>query len=97
MTQPYAGLSLVTTPRTPFAAKESSERKITITMHVTECGKVPKDAGLPFLDVTLRNVRAIQIQSFILGSQYAHHLSQALKAACDSKITSSPKPPRRLN
>jgi hypothetical protein len=97
VTQPYAGLSLVTTPRTPFDTKEGSDRKITITMHVTECGKVPKDAGLPFLDVTLRNVRAMQIQSFILGSQYAHHLSQALKAACDNKITSSPKPLRHLN
>jgi hypothetical protein len=39
----------------------------------------------------------MQIQSFILGSPYAQHLSQALKAACDNKITSSPKPSRRLN
>ncbi|MFB7509737.1 Tat pathway signal sequence domain protein [Streptomyces broussonetiae] len=97
VTQPYAGLSLVTDPRPPFRTKAGSGRKITITMHVTECGKVPMDAGLPFLDVTLRNTRAIQIQSFILGTRYAQHLSQALKDACDNKITSSPKPSRRLN
>ncbi|MFI2199425.1 Tat pathway signal sequence domain protein [Streptomyces sp. NPDC020192] len=97
VTQPYAGLSLVTDPRTPFRTEEGSDRKITITMHVTECGKVPKDAGLPFLDVTLRNTRAMQIQSFILGTRYAQHLSQALKAACGNKITSSPKPSRHLN
>ncbi|MEU6510535.1 Tat pathway signal sequence domain protein [Streptomyces sp. NPDC046942] len=97
VTQPYAGLSLVTDPRTPFRTVEGSVRKITITMHVTECGKVPKDAGLPFLDVTLRNTRAMQIQSFILGTRYAQHLSQALKEACGNKITSSPKPARHLN
>jgi hypothetical protein len=97
VTQPYAGLSLVTDPPTPFRTKAGSDRKITITMHVTECGKVPEDAGLPFLDVTLRNTRAMQIQSYILGTRYAQHLSQALKAACGNKIMTSPKPSRRLN
>ncbi|WP_053653642.1 hypothetical protein [Streptomyces sp. MMG1121] len=97
VTQPYAGLSLVTDPPTPFGAKAGSDRKITITMHVTECGKAPKDAGLPFLDVTLRNTRAMQIHSYILGSQYAQHLSQALKVACSTTGASLPKPPRRLN
>ncbi|MEU1403623.1 Tat pathway signal sequence domain protein [Streptomyces sp. NPDC005728] len=84
VTQPYAGLSLVAAPHVPFRTKAGSARKITITMHVTECGKVPKDAGMPFLEVTLRNARAMQIQSFILGSRYAQHLSQALKVACSN-------------
>lgn len=97
VTQPYAGISLVTDPRPPFRTKAGSDRKITITMHVTQCGKVPMDAGLPFLDVTLRNVRAIQIQGYILGPRYAQHLSQSLKGACSNRVVSSPKPSRRLN
>ncbi|MEU6774335.1 Tat pathway signal sequence domain protein [Streptomyces sp. NPDC046759] len=97
VTQPYAGISLVTDPRPPFRTKGGSDRKITITMHVTQCGKVPMDAGLPFLDVTLRNTRAIQIEGYILGPRYARHLSQALKDVCGNGVVSSPKPPRRLN
>jgi hypothetical protein len=86
VSQPYAGLRLTTEPRTPFRTKAGSPRKITITMHVTECGKVPKDAGLPFLEVTLRNTRAIQNQSFILGRRYAQHLSKGLKVACSNSL-----------
>ncbi|MFG2935400.1 Tat pathway signal sequence domain protein [Streptomyces sp. NPDC048282] len=84
MAQPYAGLALTVSPRAPFRTKSGAPREITITMHVTDCGAVPKDAGLPFLDVTLRNTRAIQVQSFILGSRYAQHLSHALKVACSN-------------
>ncbi|MGW7240174.1 Tat pathway signal sequence domain protein [Streptomyces sp. NPDC054804] len=84
ISQPYAGLSLTETPRVPFRTKTGSPRDVTITMHVTDCATVPKDAGLPFLDVTLRNTRAIQVQSFILGSRYAQHLSRALKVACSN-------------
>ncbi|MER6461781.1 Tat pathway signal sequence domain protein [Streptomyces sp. NPDC001228] len=82
ITQPYAGLTLTEAPGAPFRTKAGTPRDITITMHVTDCATVPKDAGLPFLDVTLRNTRAIQVQSFILGSRYAQHLSRALKVAC---------------
>jgi hypothetical protein len=84
VTQPYAGLAVSAAPHAPFRTKAGAPRKITITMHVTECGKVPKDAGMPFLEVTLRNTRAMQIQSFILGSRYAQHLSRALKVACSN-------------
>ncbi|MFE0513577.1 Tat pathway signal sequence domain protein [Streptomyces sp. NPDC058964] len=86
VTQPYAGLSLTVAPRAPFRTKAGPPREITITMHVTDCGKAPKDAGLPFLEVTLRNTRAIQTQSFILGSRYAQHLSEALQVACSNKL-----------
>jgi hypothetical protein len=44
---------------------------------------VPEEAGLPFLDVTLRNTRAMQVQSFILGPRYAQALSSAVRVACD--------------
>ena len=86
VTQPYAGLTLKTDPAAPFRTRAGSARMITITMHVTECGKVPKDAGMPFLDVTLRNTRAIQNHSYILGSRYAQHLSRALKVACSNGV-----------
>ncbi|MFF7190872.1 Tat pathway signal sequence domain protein [Streptomyces sp. NPDC008222] len=83
--QPYAGLSVTSSPRPPFRTKAGSARKIDIAMHVTECGKVPENAGLPFLDVTLRNTRAIEPHSYILGSRYAHDLSAALHVACGNR------------
>ena len=92
MTQPYAGLSLRTDPLTPFRIGTKETRKIAVTMRVTECGKVPKNAGLPFLDVTLRNTRAIEAHSFILGERYAQDLSDALQVACSNESMSSPKP-----
>jgi hypothetical protein len=82
--QPYAGLSVTSDPRTPFRTKAGSSRRIIVTMRVTECGKVPENAGLPFLDVTLRNARAIQVHSFILGPRYAQDLSKALQVACSN-------------
>ncbi|QEU85205.1 hypothetical protein [Streptomyces viridosporus] len=84
ISQPYAGLSVISSPRTPFRTKAGSPRKITITMQVAECGKVPRNVGLPFLDVTLRNTRAIQTHSFILGPRYAQDLSRALEVACSN-------------
>ncbi|MFI9821243.1 Tat pathway signal sequence domain protein [Streptomyces sp. NPDC052013] len=84
ISQPYEGLSVISSPRTPFRTKAGAHRKIMITLRVTECGKVPGSAGLPFLDVTLRNTRAIQVHSFILGSRYAQDLSQALQVACSN-------------
>ncbi|MFE0730468.1 Tat pathway signal sequence domain protein [Streptomyces antibioticus] len=84
VSQPYAALSLTSAPRAPFRTESGSARTIVITLHVTECGNVPKNAGLPFLDVTLRNARAIQVHSFILGRRYAQDLSQALQVACSN-------------
>ncbi|MFF1443705.1 Tat pathway signal sequence domain protein [Streptomyces sp. NPDC058295] len=83
--QPYLGLSLTSAPRAPFRTKAGSARKVVLTMRVTECGKVPKNVGLPFVDVTLRNARAIQVHSFILGTRYAHDLSAALQVACSNE------------
>ncbi|PZG83975.1 hypothetical protein C1I97_34360, partial [Streptomyces sp. NTH33] len=80
--QPYAGLSVTSEPRPPFRTKAGTAQNVVITMHIRECGKVPESAGLPFLDVTLRNARAIQTHSFILGPRYAQALSQALQVAC---------------
>ncbi|MFE9646471.1 Tat pathway signal sequence domain protein [Streptomyces sp. NPDC006365] len=92
ITQPYAGLSLTSVPQLPFRTRTGFPHKITITMQVTECTRVPRNAGLPFLDVTLRNTRAIQVHSFILGERYAHDLSEAVQVACSNNSASSPKP-----
>ncbi|WP_420856448.1 hypothetical protein [Streptomyces mangrovisoli] len=83
--QPSAGITMSSTPAPPFRTKAGSVRKIVITMHVTDCGKVPKNAGLPFVDVTLRNTRAMEEHSFIPGSRYAHDLSTALQVACSNE------------
>ncbi|MDX3510120.1 Tat pathway signal sequence domain protein [Streptomyces caniscabiei] len=91
MTQPYEGLSLRTDPRTPLRIGTKETRKIVITMRVIECGKAPENAGLPFLDVTLRNTRAIEAHSFILGERYAQDLSDALRVACGNDSASLPK------
>ncbi|EMF25867.1 hypothetical protein H114_26956 [Streptomyces gancidicus BKS 13-15] len=82
ISQPYAGLSLTSTPATPLRVKGGASRKITVTVRVAECGKVPRNAGLPFLDVTLRNTRAKEAHSYILGARYARDLSTALEVAC---------------
>ncbi|MER5224124.1 Tat pathway signal sequence domain protein [Streptomyces flaveus] len=91
ITQPYAGLSLASVPRLPFRTRTGFPHKINITMQVTECAQVPTNAGLPFLDVTLRNTRAIQVHSFILGERYAHDLSEAVQGICSTNSATAPK------
>ncbi|TPQ18686.1 Tat pathway signal sequence domain protein [Streptomyces sporangiiformans] len=88
ITQPYASLSLTSDPRLPFRTRTGFPHKILITLHVTDCSHVPTNARLPFLDVTLRNTRAIQVHSFILGDRYARDLSKAIQDACDNGSTS---------
>ncbi|MHA5053496.1 Tat pathway signal sequence domain protein [Streptomyces sp. SD15] len=90
--QPSSSYSLTSDPRPPFRTNAGFPHKITITVHVNECAKVPRNAGFPFLDVTLRNTRAIQVHSFILGELYAQDLSEALQVACGNNSASSPKP-----
>ncbi|MGX1121266.1 hypothetical protein RKD37_006629 [Streptomyces ambofaciens] len=84
LAQPYDGLSVTSSPAVPFQTKSHSTRKIIVTLRVTECEKAPRNPGLPFLDVTLRNARAIEAHSFILGARYARDLSQALVVACSN-------------
>ncbi|MFI6036928.1 Tat pathway signal sequence domain protein [Streptomyces sp. NPDC051315] len=84
LSQPCAGILPASAPRAPFGTTPGSARKIVITMRVTECGKVPWNAGLPFLDVTLRNACAIQVHSFLLGPRYAQDLPQTVEVACSN-------------
>ncbi|MEU9183433.1 Tat pathway signal sequence domain protein [Streptomyces sp. NPDC048484] len=92
ISQPYAGISLTSTPQAPFRTRTGFGHKIIVTMNVTECANTPKNAGLPFLDVTLRNTRAIEDHSYILGERYAHDFADALQVACGNDPTSLAKP-----
>ncbi|WP_253915546.1 Tat pathway signal sequence domain protein, partial [Streptomyces mayonensis] len=82
LAQPYDGVTVTSSPTAPFQTKSHSARKIIVTLRVTQCEKAPRNAGLPFLDVTLRNARAMQTHSFILGPRYTEDLTQALEIAC---------------
>lgn len=91
ISQPYAGLSLTSVPRPPFRTRTGFGHKIIVTMNVTECASTPRNAGLPFLDVTLRNTRAMEDHSYILGERYAHDFAEALRATCDNDVSSLAK------
>jgi hypothetical protein len=93
ITQNSAGLRVSTTPAAPFTVSAEKPRKVLIMVHVSECGKVARNAGLPFLDVTLRNARAMQEHSYILGERYARDLARAIGTACHQDRTSGLKPP----
>lgn len=71
--------------------RRDDARKIVVTMCVTECGKVPENAGPLSLDVTLRNTRAMEEHSFILGERCAQDPSSAPQVACSNDPASSPK------
>ncbi|WP_262004428.1 hypothetical protein [Streptomyces sp. FIT100] len=81
--QPSAALRLSASPNPPFTVKAGSSRRVEIVIKVGDCGKAPRNAGLPFLDVTLRNVRAKQDQSFILGDRYTGDLARAVNDHCE--------------
>ncbi|MFE5398393.1 Tat pathway signal sequence domain protein [Streptomyces sp. NPDC056568] len=83
--QPYDGIAMTASPAAPFRTKAHSARKIIVTLGVTECAKAPRNLALPFLLVTLRNTRAIQAHSYILGTHYARDLSDALQVACSNE------------
>lgn len=93
ITQNSAGLWVSTTPAAPFTVSSEKPRKVLIMVHVSECGKVARNAGLPFLDVTLRNARAMQEHSYILGERYARDLARTVGTACHQDRTSGLKPP----
>ncbi|WP_405819345.1 Tat pathway signal sequence domain protein [Streptomyces sp. NBC_00838] len=83
ITQPSAALAVSTRPSAPFTVEPGGSREVLVTVYVLDCGEVPRNAGLPFLDVTLRNERAVQKQSRILGGGYPEDLGAAIEKACD--------------
>ncbi|TQK43824.1 hypothetical protein FBY35_5300 [Streptomyces sp. SLBN-118] len=92
ITQTSAGLWVSSKPATPFTVSTGKPRKVLVTVHVSECRTVARNAGLPFLDVTLRNARAMQEHSYILGDRYARDLARAVGSACPQDQMSGLKP-----
>ncbi|MER7665112.1 MULTISPECIES: Tat pathway signal sequence domain protein [unclassified Streptomyces] len=86
-------LTLVASPSPPFTVRAGSSRIVHVSLRVSDCEKVARNAGLPFLDVTLRNTRAMQQQSFILGDRYAQDLARAIETQCPQDQISGLKPP----
>ncbi|MET9552724.1 Tat pathway signal sequence domain protein [Streptomyces sp. NPDC006645] len=82
VTQPSAALAVSTEPSAPFTVPAGASRDVAVTVYVLDCGEVPRNSGLPFLDITLRNERAVQKQSRILGDGYPEDLGAAIDRAC---------------
>lgn len=79
----FKGLTAHATPDPDFTVSAGATRRITVQISVADCSDLPLNAHLPFLDVTLRNTRAIQPHSFIFGDAYSRDLSELLHGACD--------------
>ncbi|MEU6357169.1 hypothetical protein ABZ896_49060 [Streptomyces sp. NPDC047072] len=77
----FAGLTAHALPE-DFTVHAGTTRRVTVEIAVSDCSDLPVDANLPFLDVTLRNMRAIQHHSFIFGDAYSRDLSELLRGAC---------------
>ncbi|MFD9125182.1 hypothetical protein [Kitasatospora sp. NPDC059571] len=86
----YPGLSVSVAGGLPVAVGPGRPVELTVAFAVTDCAQAPPDAGLPFLDVTLRNTRAIETVSQILGPDYARDLSENLHSACPNSAQRTP-------
>ncbi|GAA2741717.1 MULTISPECIES: hypothetical protein [Kitasatospora] len=82
VSQGYRGISVLVTGGLPRTVAPGQSVELLVALHVTDCSAAPADAELPFLDVTLRNTRAMETVSQILGDAYAHDLSASLHQAC---------------
>ncbi|WP_407912568.1 hypothetical protein [Kitasatospora sp. NE20-6] len=80
--QGYPGLSVSLRGGGPVPVTPGQAVLLTVDYRVTDCSSAPPDAGMPFLDVTLRNTRAMQTVSQILGGRYPLDLSERLHSAC---------------
>jgi len=96
ISQTSKALWVTTRPAAPFTVRTGKPRNVLVVIHVADCRKVARNAGLPFLDTQLRNVRATQEQSYILGDRYARDLSKALNATCPPNVHSAARTPTRL-
>ncbi|MEW2562784.1 hypothetical protein [Streptomyces griseorubiginosus] len=87
----FPGLTAHALPHA-FTVHAGTTRRVTVEIAVSDCSGLPRNADLPFLDVTLRNARAIQHHSFIFGRAYSEDLFALLRGACTP--TSPPRAPR---
>ncbi|MFC8359259.1 hypothetical protein ACFUIY_05215 [Streptomyces griseorubiginosus] len=87
----FPGLTAHALPHA-FTVRTGTTRRVTVEVAVSDCSGLPRNADLPFLDVTLRNARAIQHHSFIFGRAYSEDLFAFLRGACAP--ISPPRAPR---
>ncbi|MET7573141.1 hypothetical protein ABZT04_32310 [Streptomyces sp. NPDC005492] len=80
----FDGLDAQAVPEPSFTVRPGVTHRVTVQISVSDCSGLPLNADLAFLDVTLRNTRAIQRHSFIFGSAYSKDLSRLLHRACDT-------------
>ncbi|AXK35189.1 hypothetical protein DVA86_23660 [Streptomyces armeniacus] len=78
----YHSIDLRLDPPPPIVVTSAKPRQLTVRARVTSCTGLPLDASMPYLDVTLRNSRAEQKLSVILGERYARGLSRQLRTLC---------------
>ncbi|MFF0726543.1 hypothetical protein [Streptomyces sp. NPDC004134] len=90
ITQGYSGLKLSVRPALPLDLAQGQPTRVTVRFEVVRCAGLPLDASLPSLRVTLRNTRAIQDYSSILGGTYAAELSRALRTICEPAPRAAP-------
>ncbi|GGL84331.1 hypothetical protein GCM10010129_30090 [Streptomyces fumigatiscleroticus] len=89
----FDGLGARAVPKPEFVVPGGSTRRITVEISVSDCSELPLIADLPFLDVTLRNKRAIQHHSFIFGGAHSRDLSDLLRGACGPAAARPPSRP----
>ncbi|MGW4384219.1 hypothetical protein [Kitasatospora sp. NPDC004531] len=88
--QGYRGLLVVVSGWLPQTVPPGRSVSLRVGLRVTDCSAAPADAAQPSLDVTLRNSRALETVSQILGDGYAHDLSKALHTICDGPDNRTP-------
>lgn len=86
VSQEYRSLSTKTMPSTPITVKPGESRRLTMIVRVRDCAHTPVFAGMPLVNVTLSNDRAIRTRSEIFGDEYAHALSSALHSLCPTVV-----------
>ncbi|MCB5182440.1 Tat pathway signal sequence domain protein, partial [Streptomyces antimicrobicus] len=80
--QPSPALSVTSRPALPLTLRPGEASELVLEIKATDCVHVPRNAGLPFLEVTLSNGGAKEDHSYILGDRYAKDLSTALSRTC---------------
>jgi hypothetical protein len=82
ITAGFTGLRARTLPNASITVHARTTRRIALEVSVSDCSGLPLNPDLPFLDVTLRNMRAIQDHSFIFDGAFSRDLSQLIGTVC---------------
>jgi hypothetical protein len=91
--QPYAGLYITTEDPLPIGVPPGETRIVRVLADVRDCSRTPARDELPYIDVTLSNLRAMQTQSEILGGSYGDDLSREIDQRCGRTPASLPPVP----